>query len=316
MTINIELYRKLYLIREAEKAIRNNYHKNDMKTPMHMSMGEEAIVAGVCQALKHEDQVMGTYRSHGLYLAKTMETDEFFAEMYCKISGCARGKAGSMHLCSPLHGMMGSCAIVSGFIPVAMGLAFANKYLKNNKMTAVFFGDGAIDEGAFWETLNASCLYKLPILFVCEDNGLAVHTEHEMRHGYKSINEIVKQFECNVFETDSTDAEDIYNLTQQALAQNQKDGRPCFMHFHYYRYLEHVGINEDFDANYRSRDKFDIWRQKDPVCILRQRLVDAHIDIDKLEAEINIMIERSIALAEQAPNSDKKELYEGVFSCE
>src|ERR1700741_1934854 len=145
--LNLALYRKLYLIRRAEQAIRDHYMSDAMKTPMHMSTGEEAICAGVCQALRKQDQIIGTYRTHGIYLAKTGETDKFFAEMYGRESGMAKGKAGSMHLTAPEAGLICTSAIVGTTIPVAVGAAFAAREKKQDKVVAVFFGDGAIDEG-------------------------------------------------------------------------------------------------------------------------------------------------------------------------
>ncbi|MFZ2446833.1 MAG: thiamine pyrophosphate-dependent dehydrogenase E1 component subunit alpha, partial [Syntrophobacteraceae bacterium] len=216
--LNTALYRKLYLIRAAEDSIRKNYRTDAMKTPMHMSSGEEAICAGVCQALESSDQVLGTYRSHGLYLAKTGETDHFFAEMYGKSTGMAKGKGGSMHLTSPGDGLICTSAIVATTIPVAVGAAFANKSQNNGRLVVVFFGDGAIDEGVFWESLNSACAMKLPVLFVCEDNGYAVHSPVVERHGYDSIADVASKFHCSVFCTESTDAEAIYGVTREAVS--------------------------------------------------------------------------------------------------
>ena len=141
LNLNLELYKKLYLIRRAEERIRQHYMEDEMKTPMHMSMGEEAIAVGVCHALKAEDQVFGSYRSHAIYLAKTQNTDDFFAEMYGKDTALLKGKGGSMHMCAPDSGFMGTSAIVASIIPVAVGAAFANKQKGNGKLVAVFFGD-------------------------------------------------------------------------------------------------------------------------------------------------------------------------------
>src|SRR3989344_5622446 len=168
--LNLELYRKVYLARKAEEKIILEYPKDEMKTPMHMSMGEEAIVAGVCQALGLNSQVLSSYRSHAVYLIQTGETEKFFGELYGKATGPAQGKAGSMHLSSPEHGYLGASAVVATQIPVAVGAAFANKKLGKKIMTAVFFGDGALDEGVFWESLNMACLWKVPVIFICEDN--------------------------------------------------------------------------------------------------------------------------------------------------
>jgi len=315
-TNNLELYKKLYLIRTAEEAIIRYYSEDEMKTPMHMSAGEEAITAGICHALRKEDQVFGTYRSHALYLAKSAETDKFFAEMYGKETGVAKGKSGSMHLSNPEFGLMGASAIVGSIIPVAAGAAFANKIKKNGKITAVFFGDGAIDEGAFWESLNVACLMELPILFVCEDNGFAVHTSCSERHGYESLADIASKFNCNVLEENTTDVEIIYNLTLKAIDLIKKTNMPCFLYLKYYRYLEHVGVNEDFDAGYRSKDEFKKWHKKDPVALQRKKLIKSGVEekeIIKCEKKIDKQVEKSVKLAKNASFAEIDELYRRVY---
>ncbi len=315
--LNVTLYKKLYLIRRAEENIRAHYNEDDMKTPMHMSMGAEAIAVGVCQALSPEDQVFGTYRSHAIYLTKTENTDGFFAEMYGKDTALLKGKGGSMHMCAPEKGFMGTSAIVASSIPVAVGAAFAHQQAGTGKIAAVFFGDGAIDEGNFWESLNVACLMKLPILFVCEDNGLAVHTPASIRHGYDSITDIVSKFNCTVLKEDTTDAEVVYKLARRAVRIVKSKQMPCFMHLKYYRYLEHVGVNEDFDAGYRSADEFQRWYHKDPIKIMRVKLLQQGItetELAKLEEEIESQIQNSISLAKSAPFADIGELYKGVLA--
>ena len=313
--LNLALYRKLYLIRKAEDAVRKDYFDDKMKTPMHMSAGGEAICVGVCQALAPEDQIMGTYRTHGIYLAKTGETEQFFAEMYGKSTGMAKGKAGSMHLTAPQSGLICTSAIVGTTIPVAIGAAFANKQQKNGRMVAVFFGDGAIDEGVFWESLNAACVMQLPVLFVCEDNNLAVHVPGHERHGYRAIHEVVERFDCSVFTSDSTDAEVIHNLAQDALKSIRESKRPAFMHLKYYRYLEHVGVNEDFKQGYRDRSEYEKWRAKDPVETQRAKLLQwcGEDEIRAIEIEIETGIDQSIKKADAAPFAAPRELYEDVL---
>lgn len=314
--LDLDLYKKLYLIRKTEKEICEHYPEDEMKTPMHMSIGEEAIAAGVCQALKAKDQVFGTYRSHALYLAKTGETDKFFAEMYGKATGGAKGKAGSMHLSAPEAGLLATSAIVASIIPVAIGAAFANKIKKNNKITAVFFGDGAIDEGNFWESLNVASLMKLPILFICEDNGFAIHTPVSERHGYKSIADIVSKFNCNVFQEETTDVKTIYDLTSQAIESIKKTHFPCFLHLKYYRYLEHVGIKQDFNAGYRSQEEFEKWYKKDPVNLQRKKLLKLGIkqeELSSLEKEIDEQVKNSISLAKKAGLAGINQVYQDIF---
>ena len=318
LELNLDLYKKLYLIRRAEEKIREHYGEDEMKTPMHMSMGEEAIAVGICHALSKHDQVFGTYRSHATYLAKTQNTNDFFAEMYGKDTALLKGKGGSMHLCAPDSGFMGTSAIVASIIPVAVGAAFANKQKGNGKLVTVFFGDGAADEGAFWESLNVACLMRLPVLFVCEDNGLAVHTPVSKRHGYASITDIVSRFNCSVLENSSTDAEVIYGLAHQAMESIRATRMPCFMNLRYYRYLEHVGINEDFDAGYRSREEFEEWYKKDPVKLQREKLTSKYSiskeEVVRIEQGIDDRIENSVRLAQEAPFAEASELHKGVFA--
>jgi TPP-dependent pyruvate/acetoin dehydrogenase alpha subunit len=311
-----ELYKKIYLIRVAEASIREHYQRDDMKTPMHMSMGEEAIVVGVCQALKTSDQVLGTYRSHALYLAKTGETDRFFAEMYGKSSGMAKGKGGSMHLTAPSDGLICTSAVVGTTIPVAIGAAFANKSRKNDHLVAVFFGDGAVDEGVFWESLNSACLMKLPVLFVCEDNGYAVHSPVTARHGYDSIADVVGRFQCDVFSENSTDAEVIYDLSRRAAGSIKSKGRPAFLYLKYYRYLEHVGVNEDFNQGYRSRDEYEPWSAIDPLKVMRGKLSQwlPEPEIGALEQAIDAKVAQSIRKAMDAPFPLGKGLHEDVLA--
>jgi len=300
--LNISLYKTMYMIRKVEETIQAHYPEDEMKTPMHMSMGEEAIVTGVCHALNPKDQVLGSYRSHGIYIAKAQETDKFFAEMYGKATGTSKGKAGSMHLLAPEAGLVCTSAIVGSSIPVALGFAFANKHAKNNRITAVFFGDGAIDEGVFWESLNFACLRKLPVLFICEDNGFAVHSPTSERHGYNSIADIVSKFDCDVFKSKSSDAEVIYNLAREAVKNIKKSARPCFLYLRYYRYLEHVGVFEDFKAGYRSREEFEEWLKVDPVRLQREKLLKliGEDETVSLENKINEIVESSRLMAKNA----------------
>lgn len=314
--LRLELYRKLFLIRTAEEHIREHYNEDEMRTPMHMSMGGEAIAAGVCQALEESDQILTTYRSHAGFLAKTGNIEEFFYEMYAREPSSLKGKGGSMHLCLPGKGFLGTSAIVAAHIPVAVGCAWANRMKDNKKIVAVFFGDGAADEGVFWESINAAALMQLPVIFICEDNGLAVHTSSKQRRGYDSIAEIVAKFRCGVFTNDSTDVEEIYAGAAAAITKMRAIPGPFFFNLKYYRYLEHVGINYDFDAGYRKKDEFDEWYARDPVLGQRRRLIDAgwtEVGLNVVEQEINDRVVSAIMNAKKAAMSNSDELYKGVF---
>ncbi len=317
MNLSLALDKKLFLIRTAEEAIIKYYLEDDMKTPMHMSMGEEAIVTGVCHALKDEDQVLGTYRSHALFLAKTQKCDTFFAEMYGKTTGTANGKSGSMHLSDPEKGMLVSSAIVASSIPTAVGVALANKMKKNNRITVVFFGDGAVDAGVFWESLNFACLERLPIVFILENNSLAVHTSRDKRHGYDSISQVVSQYRCDTYEASTTDVESIYQMTRKAIEKIRMHQKPALMNLSYYRYLEHVGVNKDFHEGYRSEEEFELWYKMDPIHTQRARLLDCESiseeSLIQIETEILSQVEQSVIKAKEAPFSSPEILYHDVF---
>ncbi|MCR4324879.1 MAG: thiamine pyrophosphate-dependent dehydrogenase E1 component subunit alpha [Candidatus Curtissbacteria bacterium] len=314
--LNLKLFEKAYLIRRAEEKIIEVYDSNEMKTPMHMSMGEEAIVSGVASALSGLDLLFGTYRSHGLYLARSGDTFRFFSEMFGRESGVVRGKGGSMHLSDPDRGLVATSAVVASTIPVAVGSAYALKKKGTRGVSAVFFGDGAIDEGSFWESLNMASLFKLPVLFVCEDNGFAVHTPPALRHGYKSISAIVSRFNCSVFSSTSTDAEVVFNLASRAKNAIFAKQTPAFIYLKYYRYLEHVGTHEDFSAGYRSQEEYQKWLKVDPLKILASKLKKLGVgkgELDKICKDIDLAVERSFKKARNSAFPNPAELYKNVF---
>jgi len=327
--LNLSLYKTVHLIRAAEEAIQKHYYEDEMKTPMHMSMGQEAISAGICHALGPSGQVFGYYRSHALYIAKTQETKRFFGEMYGKVTGTARGKGGSMHLASPKHGLLLVSAVVASTIAPAVGAAFANKQKKNKRIVAAFFGDGAIEEGVFFESLNVACLMKLSIIFVCEDNGLAMDATARERQGFSSIPKVVSGYDCHILESTSTDAEEIYHGAVKAIDLIKKTKKPVFMHLKYYRELQHVGVNSEFDPNaplpkggfekvgYRSQKEHDAWMKKDPVKVLRAKLIGMKVPlsaIEKIEKANQEEVEQSIKLAKKAPFPKPQELFDNVYA--
>lgn len=315
MSLQIELYSKLYMARRAELAIQKYYHENDMKTPMHMSYGQEIAPVGVCQALTKEDQVFGTYRSHALYLAKSGNLVKFFGEMYGKVTGIVNGKGGSMHLSDSEMGYMGASAVVAASIPPAVGAAFAQKYKNTGHIVAPFFGDGASDEGDFWESVNIATSKRLPILFVLEHNGLAVNTPPSMRQGYDSIVEIMKQYrfacvsEFNAVYTPNV--EFVYSYTYETIRQMKLMGRPGFFCIHVERGLQHIGIKPDYDGIRRIKpdadDNVEFYRN----IVLQTQSKSA---VEKIESDIDERVEDAIRQAKAAAFPDTSELYEGVFA--
>jgi len=314
--LSLDLYKKLFLVRRAEQYIVKHYPENEMKCPMHMSLGQEAISVGVCHALKPKDQVFASYRSHAAFLAKTGDTDTFFAELYGRTTGTAQGKDGSMHLAAPDKGYISSSGIVGSCIPLAVGAAFANKYQKNNQVACVFLGDGALDAGVFWESLNVACLMKLPVLFVVEDNGYAVNTPVHARQGFKDIVIVANKFECNAWKETTTNVETIYRLVLRTIELIKATETPSLLHFKCYRYLEHVGIHEDFDAGYRTKSEYLEWLKRDCLALQRNRLLNigyTETDITEVERQIDEQIMNSIVKAREAPFPEPEELYRGVF---
>lgn len=310
------LYRKLLLARMAEEAIRREYAKNGMKTPVHLGVGQEAIAIGVCHALPPGSKTFGTYRNHPLYLAVTGETDRFFAELYGKMTGGAKGKAGSMHLAAPEQGVLATSAIVGTTIPLAVGAALANAYRHTDDVTAVFFGDGAVEEGVFWESLNFACLRRLNVLFVCEDNGLAIHTPAGERQGFRTIPDAVRGFACEILTGDGADLTAVIRITQQALHRMAEQSGPAFLHFPYFRFLEHVGVHEDFDAGYRPRPSPEELAPRDPVARFERGLTTDGVAPEELaavRAAVAAQIAASIRAAEEAPFPPAEELMTDVF---
>jgi TPP-dependent pyruvate/acetoin dehydrogenase alpha subunit len=317
----IELYKRIYLIRNAEVAIQNLYPENDMKTPMHMSMGEESAIVGVVSAVEGDAQFFGYYRSHALYLAVSQDIDSFFAEMYGKETGSSRGRAGSMHLAYPEKKLLLASAIVSSTIAPAVGAAFANKYRGSDEIAVCFFGDGAMEEGVFWESLNTACLLKLPVLFVCLDNGLAVDSPSDKRQGFKSISQVVNGFNMIYGEDDSSDPCVINKLasaTQKAMVATQM---PAFLRLNYYRVLQHIGIKTDFEQStggsntvsfertgYRSTEERDNWLDKDPLRVVQNLISEADIP-NEIILSIESSIDRKI---KEAINSAKSASFPGL----
>jgi TPP-dependent pyruvate/acetoin dehydrogenase alpha subunit len=318
-TWHLELYRKLYLIRRTEELIQERYGEGEMKTPVHLCIGQEAVSVGVCDALAPDDQVVGTYRSHGLYLALADDPEGLFGELYGRVSGPARGKAGSMHLSLPRRGLVFTSAVVGSTIPLAVGMAYANRLRHPERCVAAFFGDGAIDEGCFWESLNFACLKRLRVLFVCEDNGLAIHTRSADRHGYRSIREVVSGFQCHVQGSRSSDVAEISALARRALELQRQDGQPSFLHLQCYRFVEHVGprMESDFHLGFRDAADHADWLERDPLILQRARVQSRGISdalLSALQKEIDERLHRAVDRARQTPFPSAEELVKEVCS--
>jgi pyruvate dehydrogenase E1 component alpha subunit len=306
------IYAALYLVRRAEEEVARIYPSDQIKSPVHLSIGQEAVAVGVCDALAADDVVSGTYRGHATYLAKGGDLDAMMAELYGKATGCASGKGGSMHLIDMTHNILGSSAVVGSTIPVAAGYALALKREGSGRVVAAFFGDGAVEEGVFAETLNFAALRGLPVLFVCENNGLAIHTPVSRRWAGTALCERVATYGIDTARIEDGDVFAIRDATARAVARIRSTSQPGFLECLTYRWKEHVGPGEDYDAGYRERAELLRWQARDPVRLVGERL--APDQRRQIETDIEQRIARAIAFAEASPPPSADQLLRDVYA--
>jgi TPP-dependent pyruvate/acetoin dehydrogenase alpha subunit len=307
------LYRTLYRIRRVEEEIARIYPSDKLKSPVHLSIGQEAVAAAMCAPLTSADVVFGTYRSHASYLAKGGNLRAMLAEMYGKATGCTGGKGGSMHLIDVDAGVMGSSAVVGTTIANAVGYAYAVKLRRQKTIVMSFFGDGATEEGVFAESLNFAVLKKLPVVFVCENNGYAIHTHQSKRQG---LPDICAKARAAGIAAERIAGNDILEMHERAAAainalRDGKSDGPSFFECQTYRWKEHVGPNEDYSLGYRSKDEARPWIDGDQVTRLAGLIPAA--SRHEIEAEVDAEIDEAIAFAEASPFPSVSELTTDVF---
>ena len=306
------VYRSLRLIRRTEEEIARIYPSDKIKSPVHLSIGQESVSVGVCDILDASDVISATYRGHAAYLAKGGDLKQMMAELYGKGTGCAAGKAGSMHLIDMDANVLGMSAVVGTTIPVAAGYAFALKREGKGRIAASFFGDGATEEGVFYETLNFASLHKLPILFVCENNGFAIHSPIANRWATEALCERVRTFGIEARKLADDDVFAIREAAGQAAQAIRGGEGPQFIECKTYRWLEHVGPGEDYDDGYRTRDELDAWQARDQVAATGAMLDDAERQV--IDDEVESLIAEAVDFAEQSPWPEPEELYSHVFA--
>ena len=277
-------------IRLVEESIANKYSEQKMRCPTHLSIGQEAIAVGVCANLTSQDQVLSTHRAHAHYLAKGGCLNSMMAEIYGKASGCSKGMGGSMHLIDTSVGFMGSTAIVGNTIPVAVGLALEKKLTHKKSIACVFFGDGATEEGAFYESINFAIIHSLPILFICENNLYSVYSGLEVRQPVdRKIYKMVRAMGISAQHGNGNDVEEVARKVKQAKTMILKSGGPQFLEFDTYRWREHCGPNFDNNIGYREESEFLKWKKKDPLKNFYSENSQKYIDrkIDSISQEID-----------------------------
>jgi TPP-dependent pyruvate/acetoin dehydrogenase alpha subunit len=307
------IYSKLRLIRRVEEEIARIYPSDKIKSPVHLSIGQEASAVGVCDVLRPDDVASASYRGHATYLAKGGNLNTMIAELYGKDTGCARGKGGSMHLIDMDHFVLGGSAVVGTSIPVALGYALALKREGRGRVVAAFLGDGATEEGVFHESLNFAALHQLPVLFVCENNFYAIHEPLSKRWSSRQLCERVRTYGMPAHQIAGGDVLEIRRLAAEAIAPMRTgESGPAFLECHVYRWREHVGPGEDYDSGYRNRDELRPWQERDQVRIIGDQLDPA--ERARIDAEIESAIAAAFEFAETSDFPRCEELYTHVYA--
>ncbi len=311
------LYKRMSLIRRFELRLAEIYHTDAIKSPVHLSVGQESIAVGVCDPLAKNDVISNTYRCHATYIAKGGNLNAMMAELYGKQTGCAGGKAGSMHLVDIENGILGASAVVGTTIPIAAGYALAMqmeaKTTGQQRVVVSVFGDGGTEEGCFYETINFAALHQLPIIFVCENNRLAIHTPIEKRWATERLCERVATYDIATHRIDDADVFKVRDTIARALHHIRKEnGGPIFIECATYRWLEHVGPHDDHDDSYRDTEEYKRWQENDQILRLGKMLDEQ--TRKRLDDEITAEIRDAEEYAEKSPYPSAEELYTHVYA--
>jgi TPP-dependent pyruvate/acetoin dehydrogenase alpha subunit len=294
LTTQERLFRQSLRIRLVEERLVALYPFDKIQSPVHLSIGQEAVATGLCEYLERSDLLFPTYRSHAFYLAKGGDLKQMFAELYGKATGGCGGKAGSMHLAAPEVGYMGASAVVASSIPHAVGAALASKNLGKNQISLAVFGDGATEEGVFHESMNLAQKLSVPVLFVCENNGLAVHSCQAARQAYR-LSSLAEAFGMPyTFVSEGYDDLIVADRMAPIIAEVRRAHRPQFVEIRTFRYKEHVGPGDDWTAGYRDSGELRKWQEFDPL-MYRLDLVE------RFTPEIRAEIDEAVQFAEQSP---------------
>lgn len=305
-------------LRAAEETIAEKYGEWKMRCPVHLSTGQEAVSAGIGLVLKPTDFAVSGHRAHTHYLAKGGSLKRMLAEIYGRRTGCSSGKGGSMHLIDESVGFKGSTAIVGGTIPVGTGLGLSIQLAKTDQVSCVFLGDGAVEEGVFYESVNFAVLRKLPVLFLCENNFYSVYSPLKVRQPEgRRIHEMVKAIGIATAFGDGNDAAGVYRTCSAAVSAIRKGQGPQFLEFTTYRWREHCGPNFDNDIGYRTEAEYLEWRAREPIARLKSFMLEAGLittaAITAMEEKIMAEVKEAFAFAEgsefPAPDEAYRDLY-------
>lgn len=316
--IAIKLYESMLRIRNLEEEIANKYSEWKMRCPTHLSIGQEAVAAAVGFALEEDDFVVSTHRSHAHYLGKGGDLKRMIAEIYGKETGCSGGRGGSMHLIDESVGFKGSTAIVGNTIPIGVGLGLSIELNKTQQISCVYLGDGAIEEGVFYESANFAAVRGLPILFVCENNLYSVYSSLSVRQPEsREIHKMVEALGIESTYINSNDAIEIYNSVEKVVSKIRDSRKPHFIEIPTYRWREHCGPNYDNDIGYRTIEEYESWKKKDPLdnleAQLRQDALISNEQLDGIKAAIVLEIQNAFEFAEKSQFPEQSTLFENIY---
>ncbi|MEV6327826.1 pyruvate dehydrogenase (acetyl-transferring) E1 component subunit alpha [Streptomyces sp. NPDC051909] len=310
---DLDLLREMLLIRRFEERCVELYSAAAIRGFVHLYIGEEAVAVGVQQALAERDAVVSTYREHGHALARGVPADAVMAEMYGRVTGCSHGRGGSMHLFDAGRRFYGGNAIVGGGLPVAVGLALADRMRGRSGVTCCFFGDGAFAEGEFHESANLAALWELPVLFVCENNLYAMGTALAREHAQTDLAMRAASYGMAAWAVDGMDVHAVEKAARGAVASIRAGNGPHFLEARTYRFRAHSMYDPD---RYRSKDEIEEWKRRDPVTLLTERMRAAgpldESALEKLEREVAEEIDQAVHAAEQAPEEPAESLLRHV----
>ncbi len=310
----------MFRIRMIEEAIAANYSKQKMRTPVHLPIGQEAAAVAIAAILKKTNYAMITHRGHAHYLAKGGNLNAMIAEIHGKVTGCCRGRGGSMHLIDQSVGFMGSTAIVGNTIPIGIGLGLSIQLSGDDRISCIYIGDGAVEEGVFYESLNFAVLKKLPVLFVCENNRYSVYTPfHKRQPLNRRISDFVRAIGAKTdLVTDGYSVLACYDTLQKMTDHVRSGNGPGLVEIDTYRYREHCGPNYDNDIGYRDTSEYEAWLKKDSIDTFYQTLLQEKIltqlQFDDIKISIENEIQIAFALAENAAFPDASEAISGEYA--
>ncbi|MDI6400744.1 pyruvate dehydrogenase (acetyl-transferring) E1 component subunit alpha [Balneolaceae bacterium ANBcel3] len=310
----LELYRSMYLQRRFEERSMQMYQKGKFGGFLHLYIGQEAVSTGAAYALNQDDDFITAYRDHGLGLVKGITPNEAMAELFGKKDGCSRGKGGSMHYFKPEKHFWGGHAIVGAHLPLAAGLAFANKYQKNDRIAICFFGDGAIDQGALNESFNLAQLWKLPVIYVVENNGYSMGTAVH-RHSAGDLADRALAYGMKNAKVNGMDLFSVIDTLSEVADEVRKTQEPYFLEVVTYRYRGHSMSDP---GNYRTKEELEEYKKIDPIERLKTYILDKKVakqkDFEAINEEVEKVVLEAVDFADNSPYPDPKELYEDVYA--